>query len=74
MKLKALTILGLVMITALFATTFAVYSYAETTRIRAVNEEYGEMPCENYEMHGGGHNSMMHNQTEESHHRHHGCH
>jgi len=39
------------MVTALVATTFAVYSYAAPTQIRAANEEYGEMPGEHHEMH-----------------------
>jgi hypothetical protein len=58
LKLKVLTILGLVAFTALVATTFAVYSYATPTRIRAVDEEYGEMP--------GGHDEMR-NHWEEMH-------
>ena len=51
MKIKALTLLGLVVFIALVATTFVVYSYAAPTQIHAINEEYGEMPGEHYEMH-----------------------
>ncbi|MFQ6065444.1 MAG: hypothetical protein ACE5L6_08215 [Candidatus Bathyarchaeia archaeon] len=63
LKLKALTILGLAMITALVATTFAVYSYAAPTKIRAANEEYGEMSGEHNEMHN--HWEEMHDKCTE---------
>lgn len=52
MKLKALTILGLVVFIALVATTFVVYSFAAPTQIHAVNG-----------MHGEDHGSMMHGST-----------
>ena len=51
LKSKALTILGLAIITALIATTFAVYTSAKPTETREVNEGYGEIPGERNEMH-----------------------
>lgn len=60
LKLKALTILGLVAFATLVATTLAVYSYATPTQILAVNEEHGEMPC-------SGEHDGMRNRWEEMH-------
>lgn len=72
MKLKVLIILGLVFVTVLVATTFAVYSYATPTQIHTVNEEYGEMPGEHYGMHNhweGMHDECMEmmNEIQEEH-------